>query len=158
MTVVERLQSSGIRRLGSPKSGFSYRRADGGRVSRDDRARIEALVLPPAWTDVFISASASSAVQAIGRDRAGRWQYLYSERQTRRREERKRERLLAFLRALPVLRARLAQDLRKEGLGRERVLAAMGRLLLRGFLRPGDRVGLLGIGSGLNCLMLGVEW
>jgi DNA topoisomerase-1 len=96
--------------------------------------------VPPAWTDTFISASPSSAVQAIGKDRAGRWQYLYSEKQTRRREERKRERLLAFLRALPVLRERLAQDLRREGLGRERVLAAMGRLLLRGFLRPGSQV------------------
>jgi DNA topoisomerase-1 len=140
MTVVERLQSSGIRRLGSPRRGFRYRRADGGLASREDRARIDALVLPPAWTDVFISPSPSSAVQAIGRDRAGRWQYLYSERQTRLREERKRTRLLAFLRALPALRVRLAQDLRKEGLGRERVLAAMGRLLLRGFLRPGSQV------------------
>jgi DNA topoisomerase-1 len=140
MTVVERLQSSGIRRLGSVTRGFRYRRAEGGRVSREDRARIDALVIPPAWTDVFISASASSAVQAIGRDRAGRWQYLYSEKQTRRREERKKKQLLAFLKLLPALRARLAQDLRKEGLGRERVLAAMGRLLLRGFLRPGSQV------------------
>ena len=140
MTVVERLQSSGIRRLGSPKRGFRYRRPDGGRVSREDRARIDALVVPPAWTDVFISPSASSAVQAIGKDRAGRWQYHYSEKQTRLREARKRQRLLSFLRALPALRARLAQDLRREGLGRERVLAAMGRLLLRGFLRPGSQV------------------
>ncbi len=58
MTVVERLQSSGIRRLGSPKRGFRYRRSDGGRVSREERARIAALVLPPAWTDVYVSPSA----------------------------------------------------------------------------------------------------
>ena len=96
--------------------------------------------MPPAWTDVWISASTSSPVQAIGKDRAGRWQYLYSERQTRLREERKRRRLLAFLRALPDLRSRVARDLRGEGLGRERVLAAMVRLLLRGFLRPGSAV------------------
>ena len=96
--------------------------------------------MPPAWTDTFISPSASSAVQAIGKDRAGRWQYLYSEKQVRRREQRKRERLLAFLRTLPALRERLAQDLRRDGLARERVLAAMGRLLLRGFLRPGSQV------------------
>ena len=140
MTVVERLQSSGIRRLGSPKRGFRYRRSDGGRVSREERARIDALVLPPAWTDVYVSPAPSSAVQAIGRDRAGRWQYVYSERQTRLREARKRARLLAFLRALPALRARLARDLRREGLSRERVLAAMARLLLRGFLRPGSQV------------------
>jgi len=140
MTVVERLQSSGIRRLGSPKRGFRYRRSAGGRVSREERARIAALVLPPAWTEVYVSPSPSSAVQAIGRDRAGRWQYLYSERQTRLREARKRTRLLAFLRALPALRTRLARDLRQEGLPRERVLAAMARLLLRGFLRPGSQV------------------
>ena len=140
MTVVERLQSSGIRRLGSPKSRFRYRHADGRRVSREERTRIDALVLPPAWTEVYISSSPASAVQAIGRDRAGRWQYAYSERQTRLRETRKRARLLAFLRALPALRTRLAQDLRREGLSRERVLAAMARLLLRGFLRPGSQV------------------
>jgi len=140
MTVVDRLQSSGIRRLGSPKRGFRYQRSDGRRISREERARIDALVLPPAWTDVYVSSSASSAVQAIGRDRAGRWQYAYSERQTRLREARKRARLLAFLRALPALRVRLTQDLRREGLSRERVLAAMTRLLLRGFLRPGSQV------------------
>jgi DNA topoisomerase I len=140
MTVVERLQSSGIRRLGSPKSGFRYRRPDGSAVSRAERERIQALVLPPAWTEVYVSGAPSSAVQAIGRDRAGRWQYLYSERQTHLREARKRARLLAFLRALPRLRTRLAQDLRRDGLVRERVLAAMTRLLLRGFLRPGSQV------------------
>ena len=140
MTVVERLQSSGIRRLGSPKSGFRYRKPDGAAVSRAERERIDALVLPPAWEDVHVSPSPASAVQAIGRDRAGRWQYLYSEKQTRLREKRKRERLLAFLRALPGLRARVMMDLRREGLVRERVLAAMTRLLLRGFLRPGSQV------------------
>ena len=102
MTVVERLHETGIRRVGSPARGFRYARADGGRVSRADRERIRALVIPPAWTEVFVSASPVSAVQAIGRDRAGRWQYLYSEKQTRLREERKRERLLAFLQMLPV--------------------------------------------------------
>jgi DNA topoisomerase I len=113
---------------------------DGSRISKPDRARIDALVVPPAWEDVYVSSSSASAVQAIGRDRAGRWQYLYSEKQTRLREERKRARLLAFLRGLPALRSRLAQDLRREGLVRERVLAAMARLLLRGFLRPGSQV------------------
>ena len=97
-------------------------------------------MIPPAWTDVWISPSPAAAVVAIGRDRAGRWQYLYSEKQTRLREARKRNRLLAFLKALPTLRARLAADLRRDGLGREQVLAAMARLLLRGFLRPGSQV------------------
>ncbi len=140
MTVVERLQQTGIRRIGSAESGFRYRREDGARVTKRERERIASLVLPPAWTDVAINPSPAAAIQAIGRDRAGRWQYRYSERQEKLREERKRRRLLAFLRALPELRARVARDLRREGLDRERVLAAMVRLLLRGFLRPGSAV------------------
>ncbi len=96
-------------------------------------------MIPPAWKDVYVSPSPEATVQAIGRDRAGRWQYLYSQRQQRIRERRKRVRLVAFLRALPELRTRVAADLRREGLPRERVLAAMVRLLLRGFLRPGSQ-------------------
>jgi len=139
VTVVERLQERGIRRIGSPKKGFRYK-GPNGRVSKADQKRIRALVVPPAWTDVFVDTSPASAVQAIGKDRAGRWQYLYSEKQIRIREKRKRERLLAFLRALPAIRARVARDLRGEDLSRERVLGAMVRLLLRGFLRPGSQV------------------
>ncbi len=139
MTVVERFQETGIRRVGSPARGFRYARVDGGRVSGADRERIRALVIPPAWTEVFVSTSPASAVQAIGRDRAGRWQYLYTEKQTRLRERRKRERLLAFLQMLPGLRARVARDVGGSGLTRERVLSAMVRLLLRGFLRPGSQ-------------------
>jgi DNA topoisomerase I len=140
MTVIERLQERGFRRIGSPKGGFRYRTPEGGNVNGAHAGRIRALVIPPAWTEVYVSPSPSSAVQAIGRDRAGRWQYRYSEAQTRRREAGKRERLLAFLRALPRIRARIATDLRREALDRERVLAAMVRLLLRGFLRPGSQV------------------
>jgi DNA topoisomerase I len=140
MTAIERLQQRGIRRLGSPKRGFRYRMPDGSRPSGPEKERIRALVVPPAWTDVFIHPSPDAPIQAIGRDRAGRWQYLYSEAHARRRERRKRERLLAFLRGLPSLRARIARDLRGEGLGRERVLAAMVRILLRAYVRPGSQV------------------
>jgi DNA topoisomerase I len=140
MTVVERLQGSGIRRSGSPKTGFLYLAADGAAPSTLDRTRIRRLAVPPAWTEAWISGSASSRVQAIGRDRAGRWQYLYSENHARRREQLKRERLLAFLRTLPQIRARVARDLGAEGLARQRVLAAMVRILLRGFVRPGSAV------------------
>ena len=140
MTIVERLQANGIRRLGSPRAGFRYRRSGGGKPSRDELARIRSLVLPPAWTEVWISAAAGAAVQAVGKDRAGRWQYVYSQKQTRLREERKRGRLLQLLAALPAIRARVTSDLRASELTRERVLAAMVRLLLRGFLRPGSEV------------------
>lgn len=140
MTVIERLQGRGFRRQGTSARGFRYRAPDGTPVNGAHARRIRHLAIPPGWTDVFVSPSPSSAVQAIGRDRAGRWQYLYSEAQTQRREQKKRERLLAFLRALPTVRSRVARDLKGEGLGRERVLAAMVRLLLRGFLRPGSHV------------------
>lgn len=139
MTLVERFQQNGLRRRGNPARGFRYARAAGGHVSRAERERIRALAIPPAWTEVFVSPSPASAVQAIGRDRAGRWQYLYSEKQTRNRERRKRERLLGFLQMLPDLRARVSRDVGGSGLTRERVLAAMVRLLLRGFLRPGSQ-------------------
>jgi len=138
VTSIERLQRSGIRRLGTPASGFRYRGAAGGAVSEEDLARIRELAIPPAWTDVYVSASSRSLLQAIGRDRAGRWQYRYSPAQTRIRERRKRRRLHAFLGKLPALRARVARDLRRPGLPRERVLAALVRILLRAALRPGS--------------------
>jgi DNA topoisomerase I len=140
MSVVEKLQRTGARRIGSVRSGFRYRKADGSRLPRMEVRRVEGLAVPPAWTEVSVSCSATSLVQAVGRDRAGRWQYLYSERQARIREVRKRRQLLAFLRALPDLRARVAAHLRGTDLTRERVLAAMVRLLLRGFMRAGSHV------------------
>ncbi len=140
MTVIERLQERGFRRLGSSARGFRYETPRGAAVNGAHGTRIRGLAIPPGWTEVFVNPSPGAAVQAIGRDRAGRWQYRYSPAQIGKRERRKRERLLAFLRALPVLRSRAAADLRREGLPRERVLAAMTRLLLRGFLRPGSQV------------------
>src|SRR5438105_7401544 len=140
MTVIDRLRKTGIRRLGSPSSGFRYRTASGRALPQAELQRIRSLVLPPAWTDVFISPTPRASVQAIGRDRAGRWQYRYSPGQDRIREERKRERLSALLRALPSLRARVSHDLRRAGLERERVLAGVVRVLLRAFMRPGSQV------------------
>src|SRR5262245_18037361 len=82
VTVVERLQGRGIRRIGSPKRGFRYKSQNGGGVSKAEQKLIRALVVPAAWTDAFVDTSPASAVQAIGKDRAGRWQYPYSETQT----------------------------------------------------------------------------
>src|SRR5689334_2351822 len=80
----ERLEHSGIRRIGSPKQGFRYRR--GRRAAGADALRrIRALRIPPAWTDVWVSADARARVQAIGRDRAGRDQYLYHARHVAQR-------------------------------------------------------------------------
>jgi DNA topoisomerase-1 len=138
MTTVERLQATGIRRLGTPKSGFRYRAASGGRVSSADAFRIRMLRIPPAWKDVAIAASPRAAVQAVGRDAAGRWQYRYHDSAVARREAKKARRLLHFARALPQMRRAIARDLARPGLPRERVLAGILRILSNCFLRPGS--------------------
>lgn len=138
MTILERLAAGGIRRLGSPRAGFRYQGPDGGRVSEADRDRITALRIPPAWTDVRIHPSPGAAVQAVGRDRAGRWQYLYHARHVERRERRKLERMIRFVQALPAVRRTVARHLAGQGLRRERVLAGIVRVLATCFLRPGS--------------------
>ncbi len=138
-TKVERLQSTGFLRHGSPRR-FTYSTADGKRPSFADRTRIRSLVLPPGWTDVAISISASSPLQAVGKDRAGRWQYVYHPSRVRARERAKRERLIAFIQAQPALRAAIRRGLRGTELSRERVLCAILRILSISFLRPGSSV------------------
>jgi DNA topoisomerase-1 len=138
MTNLERLQQIGIRRLGTPKRGFRYRPASG-RLTKADLDRIEALKIPPAWTDVAINPKAKGRLQAIGKDAAGRWQYLYHSDHTRLQEMRKFKRLGKFAKALPKLRTTIARDLRRPGLGRERVLAAILRILSTCYMRPGSQ-------------------
>lgn len=140
MTAIDRLQQSGILRHGNPRMGFRYRHAGGRRLSRVDHARVQQLRLPPAWRDVAIAASKSARLQAIGRDAAGRWQYVYHASHVRQREQRKYERLLRFGQALPRLRRAVAQDQRRPGLGRDKVLAIIVRILACAYLRPGSEV------------------
>ena len=140
MTQLERLQTTGIRRLGTPKRGFRYQHADGSRVSAADLKRIKALVIPPAWTNVAINPSSGGAVQVVGTDAAGRWQYLYHENQVKRRERKKFARLLKFAQAQPNMRKMIARDLRRTDLGRERVMASILRILSTCFMRPGSEV------------------
>jgi DNA topoisomerase I len=138
VTIVERLQAEGIRRLGTPKRGFRYRTPAGRRPSAADLERIAALRIPPAWTGVVIAPQERANVQAVGQDAAGRWQYLYHPVQTARRERIKRDRLVLFIRHLPALRRAVARDLAQPGLGRRTVLAGVTRLLATCFLRPGS--------------------
>jgi DNA topoisomerase-1 len=138
MTLTERLERTGIRRRGSKESGFRYVRADGSPVSAADRARIEALRIPPAWRDVAIHPSPNGTLQAVGRDAAGRWQYRYHPAHEARRERKKYARLLTFAEALPRMRRALGRDLARPGLPREKVLACALRLLASCFLRPGS--------------------
>ena len=139
MTKLERLQNIGIRRLGTPKRGFRYQ-SQNGRLTKADLERIEKLKIPPAWVDVAINPGASGRVQAVGRDAAGRWQYLYHENHTRVQELRKFKRLIKFAQALPKMRATIRRHLRQPGLGRERVLAAVLRILSTCYMRPGSEV------------------
>ena len=139
MTKLERLQNIGIRRLGTPKRGFRYK-PQSGRLTKADLDRIDALKIPPAWTDVFINPAANGRVQAIGKDAAGRWQYLYHESHTRAQELRKFRRITKFANAIPKMRATVARHLRQPGLTRERVLAAVLRVLSTCYMRPGSEV------------------
>jgi DNA topoisomerase-1 len=140
MTLIDRLQRTGIRRLGTPKRGFRYRTPDGREPSRADSERIEALKIPPAWKKVFVHPSPRGAVQAIGQDAAGRWQYLYHPAHAARRERAKFARLIQFAEALPRMRRAIARDIDLPGMSRERVLACVLRILSTCFLRPGSQV------------------
>jgi DNA topoisomerase-1 len=139
MTNIERLQNIGIRRLGTPKRGFRYK-PQNGRLAKTDLDRINDLKIPPAWTDVFINPAANGRVQAIGKDNAGRWQYLYHPSHTRTQELRKFRRITKFAKAIPAMRATVSRHLRQPGLTRERVLAAVLRILSTCYMRPGSEV------------------
>jgi DNA topoisomerase-1 len=128
----------GIRRTRAGR-GFSYIGTDGQRIT--DRRRIErikALAIPPAWTDVWISPTRRGHIQATGRDARGRKQYRYHPRWHDKRDEVKFGRMLAFASALPEIRARTEADLRRQGLPREKVLAAVVRLLEKTMMRVGN--------------------
>jgi len=140
MTRYEQLQKTGIQRIGTPKRGFKYRGVDNKKVSAADRKRIEELKIPPAWTDVWINAAAGGTVQAIGKDGAGRLQYLYHAHHVRRREAKKFKRLIKFAEALPKLRGVVATQIRQPGLGKEPVMASIMRILSTCFMRPGSQV------------------
>lgn len=138
MTLIEKLQKAGIRRVRTLR-GFRYDYA-GGSLSVKERERIAALKIPPAWTEVAISASAHAKLQAVGKDAAGRWQYLYHAAHVKRQEEEKFQRLLHFAEALPKMRKAVARDLAHPGLGREKVLACILRILSTCFIRSGSEV------------------
>lgn len=140
MTHHEKLHKNGILRRGTPKTGFHYLHADGRKAGAADVRRIKALKIPPAWADVAVNPAAAGLVQAVGKDVAGRWQYLYHERHVKRQEQKKFERLVKFAAALPQMRSTVARDLKQPGLGREKVLAAILRILSTCYMRPGSQV------------------
>jgi DNA topoisomerase-1 len=120
-------------------NGFAYRTIDGKAV-RDARTlkRIRALVLPPAWTNVWIARDPRAHLQATGRDAAGRKQYRYHPQWTAERDSTKYHRMLAFAQVLPAVRRRCQRDLRSAALSRPRVLATVVTLLERTHIRIGN--------------------
>src|SRR5436190_6536212 len=121
--------------------GFMYLDEDGGRITDAEIvARITALVIPPAWRDVWISPDPFGHIQATGFDEAGRKQYLYHPRWRERRDREKFEDMVRFARALPALREVVEHDLALGDLSREQILACAARLLDRGFFRIGSEV------------------
>ncbi|HEY9306638.1 MAG TPA: DNA topoisomerase IB [Microbacterium sp.] len=121
-------EDPGFRRLRAG-SGFRYVDAKGRAPGPRHLARIQALVIPPAWQDVWISARPDGHIQAVGVDDAGRRQYLYHPDWTAGRDRGKFSRALALAEALPRARARVTTSLRRDALDRERVLAVAFRLL-----------------------------
>src|SRR5712671_860830 len=121
------------------RNGFDYRLPDGSLV-RDIATlkRIRALAIPPAWTDVWICRDQNGHLQATGRDQRDRKQYRYHPRWREVRDEAKYGKLLTFGRVLPSIRARVAADLQRRGLPREKVLAAIVRLMELTLFRVGN--------------------
>ena len=128
--------AGGIRRRRCGR-GFRYLDASGSVTDPEVLARIKALVIPPAWEDVWICADPRGHIQAVGTDAAGRRQYRYHDLWRQQRDRAKHDRVLGFGAALPRLRAAVERHLGGRGLSRDRVLAAAVRLVDLGFFRPG---------------------
>ena len=132
------VRGPGLRRVRRGR-GFSYERSDGTSVT--DAAtlqRIKDLVIPPAWKKVWICPYPNGHIQAVGTDAAGRRQYLYHQKWQQERNEEKFDRVLEMSASLPDMRRRIAADLRRRGLERDRVLALALHLLDLGYFRAGS--------------------
>jgi DNA topoisomerase-1 len=134
---VNETHTPGIRRLGSAKR-VRYVMVNGKPLPAAELRRIRSLVIPPAWTSVWICPDPQGHLQATGRDARGRKQYRYHPRWREVRDEVKYGRLIAFAQALPRIRQRTEADLRKNHLPREKVLAAAVQLLEKTLIRVGN--------------------
>ena len=144
----EAAAAAGLRYVADTRPGITRRRAGRafsyrdppGRLIKDRRAlaRLRALAIPPAWTDVWICPDPRGHLQATGRDVRGRKQYRYHREWRAIRDSHKFDRILVFAQALPQIRARVDADLRRHGLSRERVLATIVRLLETTLIRVGN--------------------
>jgi DNA topoisomerase-1 len=131
-------EASGIRRRRAG-SGFVYLDRRGHRVSSATTlARIRSLAVPPAWTNVWICPTPVGHLQATGRDARGRKQYRYHDEWRALRDRMKYDHVLRLAEHLPAIRARVDRDLRRRGLSRDTVIAAVVRLLDRSLIRVGN--------------------
>ena len=131
-------EQAGIKRI-KAGAGFRYEDAEGKPV-RDEATlkRIRSLVIPPAWTDVWICSREDGHLQATGRDAKGRKQFRYHPLWREVRDATKYDRMIEFGEALPRVRQRVARDIAKPGLSREKVLATIVRLIDLTFIRVGN--------------------
>src|SRR5690348_11190840 len=132
------VRKGGWRRAGSPGRFRYYDARDN--LIRDEAklARIQALVIPPAWTDVWISPRANAKLQATGVDKAGRRQYLYHPVFRAQQEQAKYDKLIRFAENLPDLRAAMGEHMDHPTLDYERVSAVATRLVNRAWFRVGS--------------------
>ena len=127
----------GIQRIKAGRR-FRYVTAKGKAITAADRKRIEALVIPPAWRDVWVCPMAGGHLQATGLDARGRVQYRYHDDWTVARNESKFESLPEFGKALPVIRRTIKRHLRLPGMPREKILACVVHLLDQTLIRVGN--------------------
>ncbi len=120
-----------------PAKNFVYLDVDGHELDGADAERCIALVIPPAWEDVWICPLPNGHIQAVGTDDAGRRQYRYHEAWRVKRDEAKHDRVLQVAEHLPKARKKARQDLRSDGMPPDRALATAFRLLDLGFFRIG---------------------
>jgi DNA topoisomerase-1 len=129
----------GITRRRTSTADFEYYDPAGKLIrDPDELRRIKALAIPPAWTDVWICTDPNGHLQAVGRDGRGRKQYRYHASWREVRDETKFEHMLSFGQSLPLIRQRVEADLGRPGLPRNKVLAAVLRLMERSLARVGN--------------------
>ncbi|HEV2912581.1 MAG TPA: hypothetical protein VGX92_04630 [Pyrinomonadaceae bacterium] len=140
LSIIERgARARWWRRRGSKRRAFQYEDAAGRPVTDAAQLeRIQALAIPPAWTEVRISPRAGSRLQAIGIDGKGRVQYIYHAQYAARQQQKKYEKIIRFGEHLPLLRRRTNEDIARQDLSRERVLAVIVRLINDLYFRVGS--------------------
>jgi DNA topoisomerase-1 len=144
----EAAEEAGLRYVSDDQPGYTRKRrgkkfvyfdTEGKEIRDENRIlRLNRLAVPPAYTDVWICPSPNGHLQATGRDDRGRKQYRYHERWRAERDENKYEKMVVFGHTLPKIRRRLARDLKRRGLPREKVIATVVQLLEKTFIRVGN--------------------